>query len=75
MENTIDQQTLDKISFDFLVEGKLLRGKVKSHIVRYDISCEKVIQIEYFIAFKNLEQMTENPEEDWVSAICAVMGV
>lgn len=35
LESTVDQQTLDKISFDFLVEGKLLRGKINSHLVRY----------------------------------------
>lgn len=33
-----------------------------------------MVQIEYFIAFRNLEEATESPEEDWVSSICAVMG-
>ena len=45
LESTLDQQTVDRLNFDFLVEGKLLRGKIKSHLVRYEIGCEKVIQI------------------------------
>ncbi len=35
LENTIDQQSIDKVNFDFLVNDKLLRGKLKSHLVRY----------------------------------------
>jgi hypothetical protein len=39
------QGNVDDLVFEFLVEGKLLRGKVKSHLVRYGISCEGVLTI------------------------------
>lgn len=45
LESTHDQQTIDRVDFDFLVNGKLLRGKIKSHLVRYEISCEQVVEI------------------------------
>ena len=63
------------MTFDFLVNGKLLRGKLKSHLVRYDISCEQTVQIEYFVAFREFQQMKESPVQDWVAALCEVMGV
>jgi len=40
-----------------LVNDKLLRGKLKSHLVRYEISGEEVVRIEYFISFKEFQQM------------------
>lgn len=54
MESQIDQQTLDRTTFEFLVEGQILRGKLKSHLVRYEIKCEHTINIEYVLGFQNL---------------------
>lgn len=66
---------MDKVNFDFLVNDKLLRGKLKSHLARYEISCEQVINIEYFIAFREFEHMKESPAEDWISSLCEVIGL
>ena len=49
--------------------GKLLRGQLKSHIIRYEISCEETLEIEYFLAFETLENEKTFDQEDWVSTV------
>lgn len=75
LEDKIDQQTLDKIDFDFLINGKLLRGKIKSHLIRYEISVEQIVEIQYFVAYVEFGGKEEGVVEDWVSGLCEVFGV
>ena len=47
----VAEEHSNNLQFEFLIEGTLLRGKLKSHIMRYDIKCEKSLNIEYVLAF------------------------
>ena len=49
-------------------------GNIKSHLVRYEISCEQVIDIQYVLAFVEYDEETQTPVQDWISCICEVMG-
>jgi len=50
LADRIDEQTLARLHFEFLIGGELLRGKIKSHLVRHSISSEGVVEVEYFLA-------------------------
>jgi hypothetical protein len=57
----IEENAISNVFFDFLVGGKLLRGKIKSHVVRYEIGCEDVLDVEYFVAFREFQQSKQSP--------------
>lgn len=48
---------------------------MKSHLIRYNISSEQTIEIEYFIAVYAPEQKNQNQEDDWISTITGMPRV
>lgn len=56
------------------MQGHLLRGKLKSHILRYELTAEQTLTIEYVLSFPQLENHIKAPEDDWVSAVVAIAG-
>jgi WD40 repeat protein len=52
----------------------LLRGELKSHILRHELTGEQTLHIEYIISFPNLTAHNKQKEEDWVSSIAVLPG-
>ena len=52
----------------------LLRGELKSHILRHELTGEQTLHIEYIISFPNLTAHDKQKEEDWVSSIAVLPG-
>ena len=60
--------------FEFLIEGQLLRGELKSHIIRHNLTAEQTLHIEYVLSFPNIDQHSKSPEQDWISSIALIPG-
>ena len=72
LADQLDEQVLNKLHFEFLIGGELLRGKIKSHLVRHNISTEGVVDVEYFLAVGTPKETHKTPEEDWISSLAAI---
>ena len=72
LADRIDEETLEKLYFEFLIGGELLRGKIKSHLVRHTISSEGVVEVEYFLAVGTPKEIHQAPEEDWISSLASI---
>lgn len=40
LEGNVSEENIAKLHFEFLIGGELLRGKIKSHLLRHNISSE-----------------------------------
>lgn len=56
------------------MEGKLLRGELKSHILRHELTGEQTLHIEYIISFPNFTAHNKQKEDDWVSSLAVLPG-
>ena len=72
LSTLLDQDHLPR--FEFIVEEKLLRGELKSHLLRYELTAEKTLHIEFTLSFPNINDHSKTKEEDWVSAISLIPG-
>jgi hypothetical protein len=57
------------------VEGKLLRGELKSHILRHELTAEQTLHVEYVLSFPNINNHQKSQEDDWVSSISLIPGL
>ena len=63
------EEELLGVRFEFLIGDEILRGKIKSHLIRYSIGSEQTLDIEYFLAIYAPQEKNENQEDDWISVI------
>lgn len=73
-----DQLKLEKINFEFIVAGRLLRLSVDKHLELYSdevdaqsLLNEKLIEIEYSPSLDAPKPLEAVPHEDWVSCVDA----
>lgn len=52
----------------------MLRGELKSHILRHELTAEQTLHIEYVVSFPNLNAHKQKKEEDWVASIAVLPG-
>jgi ribosome biogenesis protein YTM1 len=64
-----DNGVVQKVDFDFLVDGELLRSPLDVHMSQKNISGERNVVIEYMEATPSPEPMDCLIHDDWVSAI------
>jgi ribosome biogenesis protein YTM1 len=72
-DDSDDGEKLSAVTFDFMINGKLLRTGVETAARRYGLSLEEAIQITYFPAQQAPEESGESePVPDWISCVSTV---
>ncbi|GMM53089.1 Ytm1 protein [Starmerella bacillaris] len=59
----------EPISFDFLIDGKLLKGSLQDFMRNENLSSESIIEIEYVQAVEPPTFMAAYEHDDWVSGV------
>lgn len=74
----VDAESSSKLSFDFIVGGRLLYLSIEKHLELYSdeldaktIFNEKIVEIEYILSAQAPKPRDETPHDDWVSCIDA----
>lgn len=60
---------VEKVDFDFLVNGELLRSPLDIHLSQKNVTAETNVVVEYMEATPSPEPMDCLIHDDWVSAI------
>lgn len=60
---------VQKVEFDFLVSGELLRSSLDIHLSLKNVSSESNVSVEYMEATPSPEPMDCLIHDDWVSAV------
>lgn len=64
-----DFGVVQKVDFDFLVNGELLRSPLDIHLSQKNVSSESNVVVEYMEATPSPEPLDCLIHDDWVSAI------
>eukprot|EP01017_Pseudomicrothorax_dubius_P035253 TRINITY_DN4910_c0_g1_i2.p1 TRINITY_DN4910_c0_g1~~TRINITY_DN4910_c0_g1_i2.p1 ORF type:complete len:493 (+),score=123.99 TRINITY_DN4910_c0_g1_i2:99-1481(+) len=75
LQDSLDSEELQSIRFEFLVKDHFLRGNLKSHILKHNITTEETLSIYYTFALNKPKLKSKNQEEDWVKAVSPVAGL
>merc|ERR550537_816282 len=70
-----EDEDREKTPFDFLVEGKFLRGTLQEWMVEHERTAERKIVLEYVLAMRKPETKAVDNRDAWVSTVCASAGV
>ena len=62
------------ISFRFLINGKYLRGSLKSHISAHKVDTEQTVVIKYDINPMKPKLIKSKDQEDWIMSLSSEKG-
>lgn len=62
-------ENADPVPFDFLVDGKLLRGSLQDYLTKANLSTESIVCLEYVRAIQPPTYLASYEHDDWVSSV------
>lgn len=69
LKSLLSSEEATCVSFDFLIEGELLRSSIHDYITKKNISPESVIDIEYILQEESPKLSHSLLHDDWVSSV------
>ncbi|ORZ38719.1 WD40-repeat-containing domain protein [Catenaria anguillulae PL171] len=62
----------DQVTFDFLIDGVLLRTSLDSYLSQHGLSAENTVSIEYMVSLPPPKPVAAFQADDWISAVSVV---
>lgn len=60
---------VEDVEYRFAIDGKFLRGSLKSHLAAHKIDTEKVVIIKYDISPMKPKLAKSQDQEDWIMSV------